>query len=413
MTRPHNDRLDGRPALHRRRDGSEPQSTRLSRRGRRRHRHRHLAQPRGPAAFAAPSAAGSATAHDGGRPGDYLIPQNRRGIILFTVRDAVSRDPLTTDAPSGFLEVFQYLSALGYAQIEFAGYGQHANAVGGANPGPTDPTAYLAYARTLRGFLDDNGLKADGNHGFIPATWPPTMTPEDSARSAWLEFASILGMPHMGTGGDPRAQLQGRLGRRRRQVERAGRDRRSYGIKLYTHNHDAAYDFLLDSGPYDSAGLPTRSSGVRKLEYFLKVTDPRYVWLQMDIFWAHVAQHRFRTYTAPNGQTRTDIFDPAALVAANTRRFPLFHAKDGLRTDEPPGVGAGYVMVPFGESGEPSLGTPERGINFTRFIRRIGSPQLHYMNYEQDNAPGPAGTGVFQSLLYAAVSYRNMSRLTG
>ena len=35
------------------------------------------------------------------------------------------------------------------------------------------------------------------------------------------------------------------------------------------------------------------------------------------------------------------------------------------------------------------------------------------MNYEQDNAPGPAGTGAFQSLLYAAVSYRNMSRLTG
>lgn len=366
----------------------------------------------GPAAFAAPSAA---AAYDGSRPGSFLIPQNRRGIILFTVRDAVSRDPSTTDAPSGFLEVFQYLSALGYAQIEFAGYGQHANAVGGANPGPADPTAYLAYARTLRGFLDDNGLRAVGNHGFIPATWPPTMTPEDSARFRLeLEFASILGMPHMGTGGDPTgSSYKADWDVAADKWNALGEIARSYGIKLYTHNHDAAYDFLLDSGPYDAAGLPTRSSGIRKLEYFLKVTDPRYVWLQMDIYWAHVAQHRFRTYTAPNGQTRTDIFDPAALVAANTRRYPLFHAKDGVRTDEAPGVGAGYVMVPFGESGEPSLGTPERGINYTRFIRRIGSPQLHYMNYEQDNAPGPADTGAFQSLLYSAVSYRNMSRLTG
>ena len=36
---------------------------------------------------------------------------------------------------------------------------------------PAGRAAYLAYARTLRGFLDDNGLEAIGNHGFIPGTW--------------------------------------------------------------------------------------------------------------------------------------------------------------------------------------------------------------------------------------------------
>ena len=362
----------------------------------------------GTAAFADP---GTASHSGGGGDGDLLIPLNRRGIILFTVRDAISRDPSTTDAPSGFLEVFQYLAALGYEQIEFAGYNQHANSAGGANPGPADPTAYLAYARTLRGFLDDNGLSADGNHGFIPA-WP--LTPADEARFRLeLEFASILGTPHMGTGGDPTGSAyKADWDVAADKWNALGAIAQSYGIKLYTHNHDSAYDFLLDSGPLDDAGRPTRSSGIRKLEYFLRRTDPRSVWLQMDIYWAHVAQHRFRSYTSPSGRTRTDIFDPAGLVAANTRRYPLFHAKDGVRTDEAPGVGQGYVMVPFGESGEPSLGTPERGIDFTRFIRRIGAPQLHYMNYEQDNAPGGAAAP-FQSLLYSATSYRNMSRLTG
>ena len=46
------------------------------------------------------------------------------------------------------------------------------------------------------------------------------------------------------------------------------------GLKLYTHNHDAAYNFLLDSGPLDGLGRPTRSSGVRRLEYFFGQTDP-------------------------------------------------------------------------------------------------------------------------------------------
>ena len=157
-----------------------------------------------PAALASSGAAASAGVLGEDARGRTLVPQNRRGIILYTVRDAIGRDPLATDAPSGFLEVFQYLSAVGYEQIEFAGYNQHANAVGGANPGPTDPAAYLAYAQTLRGFLDDNGLTADGNHGFIPTTWGSTMTPEDRARfELELQFESILGMPHMGTGGDP------------------------------------------------------------------------------------------------------------------------------------------------------------------------------------------------------------------
>ena len=50
----------------------------------------------------------------GGRRGDRLLPRDRIGIQLFTVRDQV--------ASLGFEEVFRRLSAIGYREIEFAGY---------------------------------------------------------------------------------------------------------------------------------------------------------------------------------------------------------------------------------------------------------------------------------------------------
>ena len=37
--------------------------------------------------------------------------------------------------------------------------------------------AYLDYIRTLRGFLDNTGLEAIGNHGYIPASWPGPGSP--------------------------------------------------------------------------------------------------------------------------------------------------------------------------------------------------------------------------------------------
>ena len=54
----------------------------------------------------------------------------------------------------------------------------------------------------LRRWLDDNGLEAEGNHGFIPGSWPLTQADLDQFKHH-LEIANILGMGHMGTGNDP------------------------------------------------------------------------------------------------------------------------------------------------------------------------------------------------------------------
>ncbi|MGW0803794.1 sugar phosphate isomerase/epimerase family protein [Nonomuraea sp. NPDC002799] len=320
-----------------------------------------------------------------------LIPRDKRGIILYTVRDAISRDPLATELPSGFRRVLEALARIGYKQVEFAGYRQHANAEGGANLESVDG------ARLLRRWLDDNGLEAEGNHGFIPASWP--LTPEDTDRfKQVLEIANILGLGHMGTGADPTGSAyKADWDVAAEKWNQLGSIACDAGIKLYTHNHDAAYAFLLDSGPLDEQGRPTRSSGIRKLEYFFRISDPRRVHFEMDIFWAHVAQFKHRVYTAPDGSQRTDVFDPLATVRAREHRFPLFHAKDG--TSNPAG-GNGYDMVPFGTG----------DIDYARFFSRLRAREWHNPMYEQDNAPGadPA-----QSLSYAELSYRNMAALRG
>ncbi|MBM7502653.1 sugar phosphate isomerase/epimerase family protein [Agromyces aurantiacus] len=340
-------------------------------------------------AHAAPAAAG---------PGanGVLVPPGKRGIILYTVRDAISRDPNTTDLPSGFKEVLEELARIGFKQIEFAGYNQHANAEGGN-------LNSVAGAQLLRTWLDDNGLEAEGNHGSIPSTiTDATLAQFDYA----CEIANILGFGHIGTGSDPTssaylADWQAAADRWNVLGERAA----THGLKLYTHNHDAAYSFLLDSGPLDATGRPTRSSGVRRLEWFLQNTSPDHVYLEMDIYWAHVAQYRFQSFTAPDGTVVQDLFDPAGLVAAQTTRFPLFHAKDGASR---PDLAAGYSIVPFGAG----------DIDYTTFFQRVGAKGYHNAMYEQDNAaqvnsdrltaPSPS-----LSLENSAYSYANVAALRG
>lgn len=355
-----------------------------------------LAATTGMAAAAAVGLAGGhvhaspAAANPVGNANGVLVPESKRGIILYTVRDAISRDPNTTDLPSGFREVFEELSRIGYRQIEFAGYNQSANADGGNVNNPDG-------AKLLRKWLDDNGLEAEGNHGSIPSSITDASL---ASFDAACEIANILGLGHIGTGGDPTgsaylADWQAAAERWNLLGERAA----THGLKLYTHNHDIAYSFLLDSGPLDALGRPTRSSGIRRLEWFLANTDPKHVYLEMDIYWAHVAQYKHHTYTAPDGSSVQSIFDPAAVVAAQTKRFPLFHAKDGRKDTT---VTNGYVMTPFGEG----------DIDYSTFFRRVGAKGSHNPMWEQDTAPG-GGANPGQSLQLAALSYENLAALRG
>lgn len=320
----------------------------------------------------------AAIAHGNRLRVEPLIPARNRGIILYSVRDRISAAPDDSGVPYGFERVLARLAEIGYKEIEFAGYNQHTSILG-----------RQITPQEIRKILDDNGLKANGTHTQInPDTFEQQM-----------DIAQTLGMENIGTGNDPTnssyradwdaaADVWNELGRRARRR----------GLRLYTHNHDAAYSFLLDTGPLDADGRPTRSSGVRRLEYFFGKADPRYVFFELDVFWAYVARYKHHTFVDRAGRERTDLFDPILTVAAAPKRFPLFHAKDGNRNTAVPN---GYDMVPFGEG----------DIQFQQFFQTIGERDFHHANWEQDTAPGGAANPG-QSLAFADLSYDNMSELT-
>ncbi len=311
--------------------------------------------------------------------GEPTVLPSHRGIILYTVRDVVTRAPdPTTGLNGGFRYVFEQLANMGYKQVEFAGYTQSTSILG-----------RQITAAEIRQLLDDNGLVANGSHINFNFSDP-------SSFEAQLDIAETLGMPHLGTAAIPTSsRYKSDWARAADNFNAFGERAKARGIKLYQHNHHAEYQFLLDAGPLDANGNPTASSGLRGLEYFFTLAEPNLVWFEMDIFWGYVAQFRYQTFTDKNGKVRTAIFDPIRTVECHTNRFPLFHVKDGVRNDANPD---GYDMVPAGTGVVP----------LKKLLDAIGKPGFRHPNYEQDNAPGGAAAPN-QSLQFSQTSYTNIA----
>jgi sugar phosphate isomerase/epimerase len=337
--------------------------------------------PLAPAAYANGDGHGSDHGHGhdhGHNDKDLTVAPKRRGIILYTVRDVLTRTPNPAQGiDGGFRYVLEQVSNMGYHEVEFAGYTQSTSILG-----------RQITAAEIRQLLDDNGLKANGSHiGFNFA--------DPASFEAQLDIAETLGMPHLGTASIPtnsryKADWQAAAENFNAFGERA----KARGIKLYQHNHHAEYNFLLDAGPLDANGKPTASSGLRGLEYFFTLVDPRLVWFEMDIYWGYVARHRYQSYVDKRGITRTDLFDPIKTVQQHSARFPLFHVKDGIPAD----VDDGFTMVPAGTGVIP----------LRKLLNEIGDRDSRHPNYEQDNAPGgTANPG--QSLQFAQTSFTNIA----
>ena len=141
-------------------------------------------------------------------------------------------------------------------------------------------------------------------------------------------------MPFMGTGSDPTSANN-------RNIEPwtiAGEKwdalntlSLAWGIHLYPHNHSPAYNFLQD-GPMVTVtedrltGVPITptvvrgESGKRLMQHFLDVTNPDLCLCEIDLYWAHVAQHQHRWRYDWEGHRVEDIFDPLAQVQKQTIR---------------------------------------------------------------------------------------------
>ncbi|MFF2521377.1 sugar phosphate isomerase/epimerase family protein [Streptomyces liangshanensis] len=252
------------------------------------------------------------------------IPKDRIAIQLYSIRDKVSS--------LGFAVVLAELARIGYKEIEFAGYTQNTSILG-----------RQITLQEIRRLLDDNGLRAVGSHVGIGNL--------RTNLQAELDAAQILGMPHVGTANAPSNSntVAGYLAAAE-EFNTWGAAATARGLKLYQHNHAGEFAFATDQ------------PSVRLYDVFLRNTDPRHVYLELDVYWAFVGQHRW-----PG-------FEPAAYVRDQPYRYPLFHLKDG---DANPSKADGYDIVEFGAGDLP----------YEKFVRDIGPRASHVGIWEQDTAP--------------------------
>jgi len=322
------------------------------------------------------------------------IPRARRALMAYSARAMLVGDKAKYPTlPSGWREVIEFAATVGYSGIEFfsfsggPSFSQTPSAEGGASPS----------AKQVRAWLDAAGIKAIGHYNASIANGGAIgLTP--ATVDAALETAAILGQSQTGSHDATNASRQ------KDEVDAAIESWNAMavkasraGIPIYSHTHQLPWSFLFDSGPRDAKGF-TRSSGVRVMDYFLAHTDPKWVKCEFDLFWAHVAQHQFRSYLAADGSTVENVFDPARQVAKDPSRYVILHAKDGIRAPKTP---EGYAICPFGYG----------DLDVARFVRdaKLESANPWWCS-EQDNADG-GDTDPQKALRDIAAGYRGLSML--
>jgi sugar phosphate isomerase/epimerase len=203
----------------------------------------------------------------------------RVGMELYTVRSKVSADMAGTLAG---------LAKIGYKEVEFAGYYNHA-------------------ATEIRDMLKANGLTAPSAHVGIEAIETSGAQTFAAAKVIGHEFITVASLPRgPKTTADDWKQVADRF-------NKAGAACKSAGCRFAFHNHN---DIVRKTGD------------VLPIDILMKETDPALVSYEMDIYWA------------VNGGA-----DPLQLLAAYPGRFSMFHAKDSMG---PPDhkmadVGAGVI----------------------------------------------------------------------
>ncbi|WP_299538369.1 sugar phosphate isomerase/epimerase [uncultured Streptomyces sp.] len=293
----------------------------------------------GAAAAALVGAAAPTAAALGKGRGAPLLPPGRLGIQLYTLRDKV--------ATLGFDKVFAELETYGYDEVEYAGY--------------TQGSAGDITLAQLKRITRDHGLTGIGSHvGYWSDDDPNAYTFAQNLTKV-LDDAQALGLKHIGTASGPF-----RYGSTVDAWKRAADDFNTYGaaarkrgMKFYQHNHAEEFSFATDR------------PDVRLYDVLLAETDPDLVHLEMDIYWAYVAQHRF----GRRADGTPAPFDPLAYVLKQPDRYPLFHVKDGERDIA---ERDGYRMVDVGDG----------DIDYRRFLTAVGQTRGgrrdHHWQVEHD-----------------------------
>jgi sugar phosphate isomerase/epimerase len=232
-------------------------------------------------------------------PGDFKLKASLIGLQLYTVRDAMDKDPASTLAK---------VAQIGYTSVECATYTGSEKFYGMS---PSD----------FKSLLKQNGLVILSGHyrlgeektngeivkGTLLHDWDKAIN--DAAEvgikymvCAWLAEEERKGLDHYKYVAD--------------QLNIAGEKCKKSGIQLCYHNHNFEFIKQNDTYPYD----------------ILLATDKELVKMEMDIYWIKKA-----------GQ------DPVALFNAHPGRFPLWHVKDMDKTPQQSFTEVGNGIIDFRE----------------------------------------------------------------
>lgn len=204
------------------------------------------------------------------------------GIQLYSVRSEMRRSVETT---------LRRLGALGYREVEFAGYfdrspAQIREAVRAA--GMSAPAAHVPLESLEGGALGASADAArEAGHAELIVAWLPVEL--RASLDAWRAMADRLNA--------------------------VGRALAARELRFAYHNHDFEFAPLEGRVPY---------------EILLERTDPVFVGLELDLYWV-----------TKGGQ------DPLALVQAHPSRFRLVHVKDASPAPERRQVDVGAGTIDF------------------------------------------------------------------
>jgi len=201
----------------------------------------------------------------------------RLGVQLYTVRDALKAD---------FDGTLKKVAAIGYKEVEFAGYMDRTPA-------------------QVRASLDAVGLKAPASHLELEALQREWGANVEAARTIGIEYLVVAWID---------AAQRKTLDDYRRIADafnQLGEQARAAGLRFAYHNHDFELAPIGGQRPYD---------------LLLAQTDPAVVEFEMDLYWV----------TAGGG-------NPLTYFAQYPGRFPLVHVKDRTASGAMVDVGAGAM----------------------------------------------------------------------
>ena len=315
-------------------------------------------------------------------------PRRKRGIILYTVRDAVGRDPLTSPLASGFKEVL--------AELSRSATGRSSSPASTRTPTPRGAPQHRRRVRRCcaRGSTT-TGSRPRATTAASPAPSPTPPSPR-STPPARSPTSSVWATSAPAT--TPRAARTSPTGSSPPSGgTSSGSARPRHGLKLYTHNHDIAYSFLLDSGPLDALGPPdplVRRPSSRVLP----------------------GQHRPDVRLPRDGH----LLGARRAVQAHPTPRPTAPCQVDLRPRRR-GRGPDHALPALPRQGRQdrtrhrptatSWRRSARATSTTRRSSRGGCQGCHNPMWEQDTAPGGPPTGPVAGV--GAVSYDNMAALRG